>query len=137
VLIHKNAPTEISKPLTSLSGKGFDITALYFVQLFLLLYHLHYTHAVCGRICLGRRKINLSSVFAGQTIGIREVDDQIWLVSFLEYDLGYFESGQGRSAQLTGPPPTPPGMRVRTGRFEKLRFMRVVVHRDDQSTQWA
>jgi hypothetical protein len=37
----------------------------------------------CGRICLGRRKINLSSVFAGQTIGIREVDNQIWLVSFL------------------------------------------------------
>ena len=45
----------------------------------------------CGRICVGRRKINLSSVFAGQTIGIREVDDQIWLVSFLEYDLGYFD----------------------------------------------
>jgi len=50
----------------------------------------------CGRICLGRRKINLSSVFAGQTIGIREVDDQIWLVSFLEYDLGYFDKERDR-----------------------------------------
>jgi hypothetical protein len=35
----------------------------------------------CGCICIGRRKIYLSFVFAGQTIGIREVDDQIWLVS--------------------------------------------------------
>jgi len=50
----------------------------------------------CGRICLGRRKINLSSVFAGQTIGIREVDDQIWLVSFMEYDLGYFDKERDR-----------------------------------------
>jgi putative transposase len=50
----------------------------------------------CGRICLGRRKINLSSAFAGQTVGIREVDDQIWLVSFLEYDLGYFDKERDR-----------------------------------------
>ena len=26
----------------------------------------------CGRICIGRRKINLSTVFAGQTVGLRE-----------------------------------------------------------------
>ena len=31
----------------------------------------------CGRICIGRRKINLSTVFAGQYVGIREVDDRI------------------------------------------------------------
>ena len=42
----------------------------------------------CGRICLGTRKINLSSVLAGRKVGILEVDDQISLVSFLEYDLG-------------------------------------------------
>ena len=35
----------------------------------------------CGRICIGRRKINLSTVFAGQYIGVREVDDQMWLVT--------------------------------------------------------
>ena len=50
----------------------------------------------CGRICIGRRKINLSTVFAGQTVGIREVDDKIWLVSFLDYDLGYFDEKEGR-----------------------------------------
>ncbi len=45
----------------------------------------------CGRICMGRRKINLSTVFAGQTMGIREVADKIWLVSFTDYDLGFFD----------------------------------------------
>jgi len=50
----------------------------------------------CGRICIGRRKINLSTVFAGQTVGIREIEDQIWLVSFLDYDLGYFDKERGR-----------------------------------------
>jgi putative transposase len=46
----------------------------------------------CGRICIGKRKINLSLVFAGQCVGIREVDEQIWLVSFMHYDLGFFDS---------------------------------------------
>jgi hypothetical protein len=32
----------------------------------------------CGRICLGRRKINLSTLFAGQMVGIREIEEQIW-----------------------------------------------------------
>ena len=45
----------------------------------------------CGRICIGRRKINLSIVFAGQYVGVREVADEVWLVSFLEYDLGFFD----------------------------------------------
>jgi hypothetical protein len=46
--------------------------------------------------CIGKRKINLSTVFAGQLVGIREVDDQIWLVSFLHYDLGFFDTENGR-----------------------------------------
>ena len=50
----------------------------------------------CGRICIGRRKINLSTVFAGQYIGIREVADQIWLVSFMDYDLGFFDQDEHR-----------------------------------------
>ena len=45
----------------------------------------------CGRICIGRRKINLSTVFAGQNVGIKEVNDKIWLVSFMDYDLGFFD----------------------------------------------
>jgi len=50
----------------------------------------------CGPIYLGSRKINLSVVFAEQLVGIREVDDQVWQVSFLEYDLGYFDRDQDR-----------------------------------------
>jgi putative transposase len=45
----------------------------------------------CGRICPGKKKINFSTVFAGQAVGIKEVHDDIWLVSFMDYDLGYFD----------------------------------------------
>jgi putative transposase len=57
----------------------------------------------CGRICIGKRKINLSTVFAGQLVGIREVDDQIWLVSFLNYDIGFFDKETGRLEPATNP----------------------------------
>jgi hypothetical protein len=57
----------------------------------------------CGRICIGKRKINLSTVFAGQTVGIREVADNIWLVSFLDYDLGFFDEEEGRVEPATNP----------------------------------
>jgi hypothetical protein len=39
----------------------------------------------------GRRKINFSRVFTGQRVGVTEVDDDIWLVSFMDYDLGFFD----------------------------------------------
>ncbi len=57
----------------------------------------------CGRICLGRRKINLSQVFAGQIIGIKEVEDKIWLVSFLNDDLGFFDLREGRVEPAPNP----------------------------------
>jgi len=50
----------------------------------------------CGRICIGRRKINLSAVFAGQNVGITEVSEKIWMVSFMHYDLGFFDHESGR-----------------------------------------
>jgi putative transposase len=57
----------------------------------------------CGRLCIGQRKINLSTVFAGQKVGIREVADKIWLVSFMEYDLGFFDEDVGRVEPATNP----------------------------------
>ena len=30
-------------------------------------------------------------VFAGQAVALKEVHDDIWLVSFMDYDLGYFD----------------------------------------------
>jgi hypothetical protein len=38
----------------------------------------------------------LSGVFAGQDVGITEVSDKIWLVSFMKYDLGFFDHETGR-----------------------------------------
>jgi hypothetical protein len=48
----------------------------------------------CGRLCLHRKKINISTVLAGQKLGIKEVDEGIWLASFMHYDLGYFDLEQ-------------------------------------------
>ena len=45
----------------------------------------------CGRICILKKKINLRTFLAGQAVGIKEVDDGIWLVSFMDYDLGYID----------------------------------------------
>jgi putative transposase len=57
----------------------------------------------CGRICWKRRKINLSLVFAGQNVGVRQVSDRIWLVSFMDYDLGYFDDETCRLEPIENP----------------------------------
>jgi len=57
----------------------------------------------CGRLCLHRKKINLSTVLAGQRLGIKEVDEGIWLVSFMHYDLGYFDLEQKTLQPLDNP----------------------------------
>ena len=57
----------------------------------------------CGRVCFNQRKINLSQVFAGQTVGVEQVDERIWLVSFMHYDLGYFDDETCRLEPLQNP----------------------------------
>jgi putative transposase len=57
----------------------------------------------CGRICFNRQKINLSAVFAGQSVGIKQVSEQIWLVSFMDYDLGYFDHETCRLEPIENP----------------------------------
>ena len=57
----------------------------------------------CGRICMHRKKINISSVLAGQRLGIKEVDDGIWLVSFMHYDLGYIDLEQRTLQTIDNP----------------------------------
>ena len=57
----------------------------------------------CGRICLGKRKINLSTVLAGQNVGGKEVSDKIWLVTFMQYDLGFFDHETGRLETVDNP----------------------------------
>ena len=52
----------------------------------------------CGRICMHRKKINIST-----RLGIREVDEGIWLVSFMHYDLGYIDLEQRTLQPLDNP----------------------------------
>jgi putative transposase len=56
-----------------------------------------------GRIGFKTRKINLSHVFAGQQVGIKQVDDHVWLVSFMHYDLGYFDDETSRLEPIDNP----------------------------------
>ncbi len=51
----------------------------------------------------GRKKINVSTVFGGQRLCIEELDDGIWLVSFMHYDLGYFDDETCRLEPLQNP----------------------------------
>lgn len=62
---------------------------------------LHVTS--CGRVCMLRKKINLSTSLAGQAVGLKEVDDNIWLVSFMDYDLGYIDLEEKTLQPLDNP----------------------------------
>jgi transposase InsO family protein len=62
----------------------------------------------CGRICRYRKRVNISTVLAGQRLGIKEVDDGIWRVSFMSYDLGFVDLEQ----KTLQPLDTPFGPRV-------------------------
>jgi len=57
----------------------------------------------CGRICMHRKRINLSTVLVGQKVGIKEVDEGIWLVSFMHYDLGFIDLEQKTLQPLDNP----------------------------------
>ena len=45
----------------------------------------------CGAICLHNTRVAISKVLAGQRLGLREVENDVWLVSFMDYDLGYID----------------------------------------------
>jgi Helix-turn-helix domain len=52
----------------------------------------------CGRICLHRKKINLSTA-----VGIKEVEEGIWLVSFMDYDPGCIDLEEKTVQPLDNP----------------------------------
>ncbi|HEY1980885.1 MAG TPA: transposase [Xanthobacteraceae bacterium] len=66
-------------------------------------YPFHDKTVTTCRIRFNRQKINLSVVFAGQSIGIKQVTDNIWLASFMDYDLGYFDHETCRLEPLENP----------------------------------
>jgi putative transposase len=57
----------------------------------------------CGRVCYRGRKINVSQALAGQAVGVRQVDDHLWLVTFMHYDLGYFDDETCRLEPIANP----------------------------------
>lgn len=57
----------------------------------------------CGRVCMHRKKINVSTVLAGHRLGLKEVDDGIWLLSFMHYDLGYIDLEQRTLQTIDNP----------------------------------
>ena len=57
----------------------------------------------CGRLCMSRQKINLSTVFAGQKLGVKQISDKIWLVTFMDYDLGFFDDETCRLEPIANP----------------------------------
>jgi hypothetical protein len=48
-------------------------------------------------------RFNLSTVFAGQNVGVRQLSDKIWLVSFMHYDLGFFDDETSRLEPVLNP----------------------------------
>jgi hypothetical protein len=42
-------------------------------------------------------------LFAGQNVGIKEVSDKVWLVSFMQYDLSFFDHETGRVTSAENP----------------------------------
>ncbi len=71
-----------------------------------LSYPLHDRDALvtaCGRICMHRKRVNISSVLTGQRLGIKEVDEGIWLVSFMIYNLGFIDLEQKTLQPLDNP----------------------------------
>jgi putative transposase len=57
----------------------------------------------CGRICFRGRKVNLSHVFAGQSVGVTQVGEHIWLVTFMQCDLAYFDDETCRLEPMENP----------------------------------
>lgn len=54
----------------------------------------------CGEICLGNQKIHFSTVFAGHDVGLRQVKVDVWLVSFMNYYIAYFDMESHRVSAL-------------------------------------
>jgi len=52
---------------------------------------------------MGALKINLSQAFAGQKVGVKQIEEKIWLVSFMQYDLGFFDHQTCRIESATNP----------------------------------
>ena len=59
----------------------------------------------CGKLPFGgRRSIFITSALAGQPVGLRELDDDRWLISFMNLDLGEVDMSRRRFEPFEAPP---------------------------------
>lgn len=58
---------------------------------------------VNGGAIIYLKKININTALAGQPLGIKEVDEGIWLASFIDYDLGYIDLEQRTLQPIDNP----------------------------------
>jgi putative transposase len=58
-----------------------------------------------GRIATFAASLTMSgsTSYLRQSFGIKQVEDQLWLVSFMDYDLGYFDNETCRLEPLHNP----------------------------------
>lgn len=66
----------------------------------------------CGRICFRRQKIHITKALANQPVGLKEVDNGIWQVDFIDYILEYFDEENNKFS----PNDDPFGFRTINGR---------------------
>ncbi len=52
--------------------------------------------SACGHVQLGQDRFFLATVLAGEPVGLREVDDGRWLISFVSLDLGHYDLKEKR-----------------------------------------
>jgi hypothetical protein len=103
LLQHRAAPRS---PRHALAGRALLSSHRAYDGLPELTYPLHNRDVLvtaCGRICMHRKRINISIILAGQRLGIKEVDDGIWIVSFMRYDLGSIDLEQKTLQPSTTP----------------------------------
>lgn len=58
---------------------------------------------VCAAIRSCAQCLAILRATAGQAVGIKQVEDHIWLTSFMDYDLGYFDDETCRLEPLPNP----------------------------------
>lgn len=49
-----------------------------------------YTVSRCGAIFVNKKRIYVGTPFAGENLGVKEIDEELWKISFGSYDLGFF-----------------------------------------------
>jgi putative transposase len=57
----------------------------------------------CCRICFRGRKVNLQSCRRWLERCVTQVGERIWLVTFMHYDLGYFDDETCRLEPIENP----------------------------------